>query len=288
VTWTIKNQGSRATRIDNSRYNLDIWHERVYLSKDPSLDFQDLFLAEFTNLGGTLEANGDYQRTENISLPHGIEGDFYLLTFVDANLIDKDSRFVYSGNLPPDASIYYEKKGSRRRPIPLIDGRELEFQGEGNNVNATPITVQLQPSPDLQVSAIEIPERAIVGQQFTLNYTVTNQGLGDTSNTETTWQDQIYLSRDQFLDPNSDYFVSYVDREGGLTAGDSYSVETTITPPSWLTGPFYVFVLTDPPNYDLDRDIFIGDVFEGKLETNNASPSTNPILLELPPPQIYK
>ncbi len=160
----------------------------------------------------------------------------------------------------------------------------MEFQGEGNNVNATPITVQLQPSPDLQVSAIEIPERAIVGQQFTLNYTVTNQGLGDTSDTETTWQDQIYLSRDQFLDPNSDYFVSYVDREGGLTAGDSYSVETTITPPSWLTGPFYVFVLTDPPNYDLDRDIFIGDVFEGKLETNNASPSTNPVLLELPPP----
>jgi hypothetical protein len=46
-----------------------------------------------------------------------------------------------------------------------------------------------------------------------------------------------------------------------------------------LTGPFYVFVVTDPQRQNLR-----GKVFEGKSESNDATPSVQPIVIELPPP----
>ena len=43
------------------------------------------------------------------------------------------------------------------------------------------------------------PGHVLTGQSFTVTYTVTNTGGGDTPDRQSTWNDQIYLSRDQFL-----------------------------------------------------------------------------------------
>src|SRR5205823_2514521 len=49
--------------------------------------------------------------------------------------------------------------------------------------------------------------------------------------------------------------------------------------PRDLTGPFYVFAVTDP-----FRGNSRGAVFEDAKEQNNATPSLQPMLIELPPP----
>ena len=65
----------------------------------------------------------------------------------------------------------------------------------------------------------------------------------------------------------------------GLTAGDSYEVTKTLNLPSNLTGPFYVFVITDPPQISPQ-----GLVFEGNNEGNNDDSSDQPLIIELSPP----
>src|SRR5207244_3861112 len=71
VAWTVTNQGTRATR---ERY----WVDRVYLSRDSSLDRDDLLLGEAENFS-SLGIGNSYTRTSNVTLPTGIEGPYYLL-----------------------------------------------------------------------------------------------------------------------------------------------------------------------------------------------------------------
>ena len=63
-------------------------------------------------------------------------------------------------------SIYYE--------VGLDDNlaRIGEFQDEGNNITSAPLSITLKETPDLQVTSLNIPERATVGQSFELDYSV--------------------------------------------------------------------------------------------------------------------
>src|SRR5262249_25377299 len=85
VGWTVTNIGTRATRERE-------WVDRVYLTLDPSLDFGDQLLGEALRSGDPLAIGGSYDRALDVSLPDGIQGNFYILVFVDSN--------VY-GPLPP-------------------------------------------------------------------------------------------------------------------------------------------------------------------------------------------
>src|SRR3546814_6901539 len=69
----------------------------------------------------------------------------------------------------------------------------------GNNSSAREITLTPYTPPNLQVTALAAPERAVRGQKFHLEYTVTNAG-GATPSLQGRWDDLIYLSRDPFLD----------------------------------------------------------------------------------------
>ena len=64
-----------------------------------------------------------------------------------------------------------------------------------------------------------------------------------------------------------------------MRAGESYSAIETVDLPTNIEGQFYVFVISDP-NVNNSRGI----VFEGANELNNSLASTQPLLLELPPP----
>ena len=72
-------------------------------------------------------------------------------------------------------------------------------------------------APDLQVTALTAPARAVRGQSFDLTYTVTNLG-GATPFQQPTWEDLIYLSRDEFLDLRADRFLDRFRHADGLTA----------------------------------------------------------------------
>ncbi|TVR47529.1 MAG: tandem-95 repeat protein, partial [Puniceicoccaceae bacterium] len=117
------------------------------------------------------------------------------------------------------------------------------------------------------------------GNPFNLTWTVTNIGQGDVPARQGQWTDQIWLSRDTFLDTRSDHYVGFVRRDAPLAAGESYTVTGSFNLPRGLTGPYYVFVVTDPPMGGASR----GQVIETN-EANNRRHTVAPMLIELPPP----
>lgn len=262
LNWTVSNQGNRDTR-ENA------WVDRVYLSQDGSLDSDDRLLGEYIHRG-ILKQGLSYHRSETITLPDGISGSYQLLVFTDSNFHQK-----YASN----PTLDFEFLDPRTTHVP-------EFRDEGNNLHKIPLPITLTPPPDLQVTQVQIPGRAIPGQSFSLSYTVTNRGTGATPARQNTWEDRIYLSRDQNLDVRSDVYLGSIPHTGGLgtaTNSNSYSINNhTVALPldPTLTGSFYVYVLTDAPGTRTPG----GNVFEGSNEGNNAFASPQPLLLELPPP----
>jgi hypothetical protein len=241
----------------------------VFLSTDPSLDLGDRYLGQFAvNVGpGGLAVGASYDASLDVTLPESIGGTFYVLVFTDANVTA----------LHPSQSVL-DTSGLKFEPLPM--GRVPEFLDEGNNITGTPLQVLPTPIPDLQVSTVTIPQKAVAGQSFELKYTVTNAGAGDTPPSQGKWDDQVYLSVDPLLDLTADRYVGDVGHTGGLAAGQSYSIDQSFRLPRDLVGAFYVFVITDPPTGGRPR----GAVFEGSNEGNNATPSPQPLLIEEPPP----
>ncbi|MGA2068563.1 MAG: CARDB domain-containing protein, partial [Thermoguttaceae bacterium] len=259
VTWTVTNIGNRDTHGS-------FWIDRVYLSSSPSLDNTSYMLAE-SDHEGTLGPGDSYTTTLDVQLPIGIQGPYYLLVFADSNMIGPiDSPGI---GIEP----YFTP----------LEGRVAEYQG--SNITAAPLSVLLANLPDLQVTAVSAqgsePNQAdhvYAGQAYTVTYTVTNTGLGDTPATQSQWEDDIYLSLDQTLDASAIY-VGTVQHTGGLPAGAGYTNSLTFQAPTDLTGPWYVFVITDPPTASEPR----GSVFESN-ENNNATATSVPLIIDQPPP----
>src|SRR5262249_4052150 len=109
VSWTVTNLGGRDTRKGN-------WYDRVYLSRDPSLDVGDTQLGELGH-GAILKTGDHYDATLNVRLPDGIGGNFYILVFTDS------SSRGYNGI--PGIGVTGDSQGE----VP-------EFQDEGNNITA--------------------------------------------------------------------------------------------------------------------------------------------------------
>ena len=253
VRFTVSNAGTRKTREG-------LWYDRVFLSLDPTLDVGDLQLGDFRRQGG-LEIGQSYTATVTVRLPDSIEGPFYLLAFADA------------------AAAYDPRRGSNiglnQSGISTWVDYVPEFQDEGNNITVQSLQVLAVTAPDLQVTAVSLPEHVRQGQAFDLTYVVTNRG-GATPASQSVWTDSIYLSRDEHLDLQADRYLDSVSHTGGLGAGASYEVAKSWTLPADLLGPWYAIVATDFGYSNL--------VFEGARERNNTRPSDQPMLIELPPP----
>jgi len=233
VQWTVKNQGVGDTIITS-------WKDRVVASTNNILgDADDVTLGTFTRTG-LLAANGTYSRTENISLPFNLEGNYQL--FVDTDSGNK----VYEGS------------------------------NEGNNnfnVNADPktppVTVSRQ-TPDLQVTAIDLPATAQSGTSIDLSWTVKNSGVGKTNSTS--WDDEVYLSLDTKIG-SEDIKLGSIFHAGALDPAGSYTASGKFNLPVDLIGNYNVLVRTDRDNV----------VLEGALENNNDKVSTSQIDIGLSP-----
>jgi subtilase family serine protease len=259
VSFTVTNMGTRDTREA-------FWYDRVYLSKDPSLDNTDQMLGQFER-AGILAMGQGYTRNVNVDLPDGVVGNYYILVFTDSNI---------SGALPPgNPGVDFDQQISRTL------ARVGEYRDEGNNITAQPLAITLATPPDLQVTSITIPQSVLVGQSFDVTYSVTNKGAGPTPVKQKEWDDLFFLSRDQFLDLNADRFLGVKHRTTGLNPASLYTFTESFSAPRDLSGAYYVIVITDPVRY-VDRPR--GDVFELDKEFNNSSPSPQPLLIQLPPP----
>ncbi|NCS52426.1 MAG: hypothetical protein GPJ23_08650, partial [Microcystis aeruginosa G13-05] len=202
VQWTVKNQGPGDTIVNS-------WSDRLVASNDEVLgDADDLTLASFTRTG-LLAPNGTYSRTESVTLPFTLEGNYQLFVVTDS------ANSVYEGS------------------------------NEGNNTSsAFPITIS-RDTPDLQVTSITLPNTVTPGQPLTLSWTVANLGIGRTNSNY--WYDQVYLSLDKNVSSN-DINLGSVYRSGTLEPSASYSATGTFSLPVNLDGSYYVLVQTDRDN----------------------------------------
>ncbi|MFO7906867.1 MAG: CARDB domain-containing protein [Planctomycetota bacterium] len=265
VTFTVTNVDDGRGRDTRESH----WYDRIFLSTDPTFDSRDLQIAGWEWRNG-LEVGDSYTHTLTARLPDSIEGQFYLIVFAETGY----AKSVWA----PASNIGINQRGNKA--VFGAAGRVAEFQGEGNNRAVLTLDVLPAPLPDLQVSSIQIPERIFRGQAFDLSYAVENHG-GDTPGSQGQWDEIVYLSRDTSLDTRADRYLGTFRRNGGLSADSSYVRNKSFTVPKDLIGPWYVLVAVD---YWKRGRAGVGRVFEGSNELNNDLASSEPLIIEEPPP----
>ena len=268
VTATITNVGERETQVTS-------WRDGLYLSRDASLDSQDYLLRDerdskqirdaLLRHDGILLPGESYEAVFQVSVPFGIEGDFYFLAVADSAVLR---------NPFEPSNIGFGLPGVTGSGL----GDVKEYEGEGNNSRFAAASILPSLVPDLQVTRVDVPLRVTRGQPLELTYRVTNVSAADTPPLQGGWDDLVYLSRDPFLDLDADRYLASHRHSGGLAAGAWYERIVTVTLPTDVLDAWYVFVVTDPA-----RNSPRGSVYEGNDEHNNARAST-PMVVELPPP----
>jgi ABC-type sugar transport system permease subunit len=170
-------------------------NDRLLLSTDPNVG-GDQFFGNFA-FTGAIAAGESIERIQRITLPLNFEGDYWAVVSTDVN------------------------------------NNVAELTGEGNNTTIAdqPVSVQLAPIPDLQVTAITPPDEAFSGQSTLVEWVVTNTGNGATS--APIWYDRVYLSTDTTFD-DADAFLARVSNPTYLEAGDSYANSAAVTLPLFL------------------------------------------------------
>ncbi|MCY2992548.1 MAG: hypothetical protein NTY19_32405, partial [Planctomycetota bacterium] len=217
------------------------WSDAVYLSADAVLDDGDRELASFRH-DRPVAAGGFYWQDETVGLPDGLTGSFYLIVKTDTG------------------------RGG---------GEVDEFQAEDNNTAAAPIACSLPPPVDLRVTEVRPAATAWSGQDVQVGWTVANLGGAAAESPAGGWYDSVFLSRDPYLDRDTDLRLGSFLVPGSLAAsGDSYAPAITARLPAGISGPYYVLVWTDSN----DR------VAERGGEDNNVWASVTPLQVNLTPP----
>src|SRR5262249_21547612 len=129
VSWTVTNQGIATT-------NTSAWNDTVFLASDPAGTNIVTSLGSFSQLGA-LAVGGSYQQAEQVTLPNGLHGTFYLVVRTGGPY-----EFIYTNN---------------------------------NSRVSGPIQVTLTPWADLAVTGVTGPTAAIGGSQVEVSWTVANQ-----------------------------------------------------------------------------------------------------------------
>ena len=225
------------TNMGTGSTNAAAWYDGVWMSQDTQLDRpRDVFLGEELN-ASYLGVGESYVNTLTARLPQDAEGQYYFIVYTDYK--GKDRTAVY------------------------------EYVYEDDNVTVSvPVIVQVSPSADLQVTVVNAPETGFSSLPITVSWRVTNEGDAPTVGDK--WLDQLYLSEDEILDP-TDTWVGGSFHRGALDAGQYYDVAATVPLPTGMSGPHYVFVVTDTAR----------SIYEHAAETNNDNhdPSATNIYL---------
>ncbi len=230
VSWTVKNIGTGYTGFNTS------WRDEVYFSDDeffnPGLD---IFIGDFNNFSALFPGES-YSDTISFTIPIGLSGNYHI--FVRTNKWD----------------------------FPL----ESDY---GNNIVASDSVMQIQLSPHSDLRIVEAssnPSALLSGQPFSLNWEVTNQGIGETN--VNYWEDRVFLTQDTF-DFSDAIQVAAKAYTGVLEVGDTIAMSAVAhTFPLDISGDYFLVFETDLSN----------NVWEFVHEDNNRR--IIPISISLTPP----
>lgn len=244
IQYTVRNIGTASTDASS-------WIDQVFLSVDQALSGNNLFVAATTN-PAYLAPGESYTTTVNYKIPIGLAGQFYIQIYTDKGH-DNAGNHVNS---------------------------QLKELNEGNNLSNTPIQIQAADAPNLKPSNVNGPEAVFSGEQISVSWTVSNAAgpnVADVPDEQNTWSDAVYLSDSQALNPGTARLLGSVAHTGVLKVGESYTqLNRTFTVPEDLSGPYYIFVLTDSAD----------QVYEG---INNFDAAFDPVPLQItltPPPDL--
>jgi subtilase family serine protease len=201
--------------------------------------------------------------------------------FSTNNVLDINDRkltdVVVEGGLAPNA--IYTKNAQVLLPIVApgsyflivkTDNGDRVFEGQGENNNTRTLVLPVDVPPvDLQVTAVNAPATVFSGQSMTVDWTIQNTGNGQTVGAN--WTDAVVLSLDQIDDP-TDRVIGYLQHEGALNGGASYTAMTDVAVPSGLAGQYYIFIRADRNNQLAESN-----------ENNNSS-GARAVSLQLAPP----
>jgi subtilase family serine protease len=190
------------------------WFDYVFLSDDPVRDSSDqLVRSESIAAQTPLLGAASYTLTRQLTVPATAHaGSRYLLFVTDANGVQGETN-------------------------------------EGDNTLALPIMVQ---APDLVVTDATFPSTIVLGDSFSISFTVTNQGsvpaLAD-------WLDYVRLSDDEVLDESDDVVFSYFNASNTpLAAGTSYTVTSNVTINSSHSGNQYFLIQADGTKWQIETN----------------------------------
>lgn len=169
------------------------------------------------DLSGSLTA-GDVQTTTDIHGSYSFGG----LTA---------GTYVVRQNLNPNQTQTFPAGGA---------GHTVTLPDDNSTVAGRNFGSQLA-RPDLLVTLTSVPALLVPGQRHAFQWQVQNLGPGQAVGS---WEDAIYLSRDNVLDAN-DRLVGLFTHTGGLAAGASYTGMLHLDIPAVELGEWHVFVRTD-------------------------------------------
>ncbi|QGJ71800.1 Hypothetical protein PBC10988_35090 [Planctomycetales bacterium 10988] len=99
----------------------------------------------------------------------------------------------------------------------------------------------------LEITDFTTPHQ-VVGDpaSIDLSWTVTNSGPGTIDGG---WVDRVYLSSDEFFQPEADQLLGSFAQPSDLLAGESYTGNLTVTLPAGLEGEVFLFVEVDGEHF---------------------------------------
>lgn len=224
------------TNAGNGATDKGSWNDAVYLSTDAIYDSNDTLLKTLAHVG-TLSPTGNYTVNTTVTIPSSLSGSRYLIVRTD------------------------------------VSNEVFERTNENNNAGAStqPIVISVASLPDLVITNVTSPASATESTQIAISYTVKNNGTGTAT---PTWNDRVYLSRDQVFDSN-DLFIASVDHSTALAPTDTYTQNLNVNLPQGAAGPYYVFVLTDRSNRVLETNEDNNDAYNPTILTINLAPQSD-------------
>ena len=131
--------------------------------------------------------------------------------------------------------------------------------------------VQSAPSDlDMTVVNVQGPSSAIVGNQATVTWTITNVGQGTIYGP---WYDGVYLVRDAGTNPVATLAGQFLEGQNTILGpGATYSGTATVTLPGAITGEY---------NWEVKTNVR-GQIFEGVNTANNTANSLGTVSVDVP------
>ncbi|MCM0593810.1 MAG: CARDB domain-containing protein [Gloeotrichia echinulata DEX184] len=233
VNWTVKNFGSGQT-------NVSFWYDAIYLSSDQNLgDSNDIYLGRVRR-SNSLAVGDEYEASATFTAPLNAVGNFYTIVRTDSDNQVLEDPLENNNN---GVSVGTISIAANTNPNP----------NPNPTPNQPPTNLPPEFSPDLVVTGVNAPETGISGQSFEVSWTVQNNRY---STGNRSWYDAVYLSRDQVFDRSTDIYLG-IRYQSNLAAGESYTATQSFSIPRGLSGPFYVFAVTDGGNNinESDREL---------------------------------